>query len=393
MIRNLKIYPIFNSKGTPTIMVKVHTDEGFFSASIPSGTSKGKHEVKELPVGRVIKNFSKIRSRFIGKDERDWRGIDGLLKELDGTESFSKLGGNLSLSVSIACARAAFGNEIWKIHKPRMGIEFPIPLGNVIGGGKHLGGTDWQEFLVIPHEAKSPREAVEIMVSIWASLGEELRKKKILIGKNFENAWMTKLDDLKTLDLLSDVSDDWKVKLGIDFASSSLWNGKRYIYKKLGKSLTPSQHVDFITEVAKKYKLYYLEDPIQEDGFRQFMILNHILGKDCIIVGDDLYCTNSKRLRKGIKNKATNGIIIKPNQIGTLSLADEVVRIAKENEMVIIPSHRSRETDDDWLADITLAWDAPLIKSGITGSDMAKLNRLIELWEEIPEVKMAKLPL
>ncbi|NIO19493.1 MAG: hypothetical protein GTN76_01770, partial [Candidatus Aenigmarchaeota archaeon] len=204
---------------------------------------------------------------------------------------------------------------------------------------------------------------------------------------------MTKLDDLKTLDLLSDVSDDWKVKLGIDFASSSLWNGKRYVYKKLGKSLTPSQHLDFITEVAKKYKLYYLEDPIQENGFRQFMILNYRLGKDCIIAGDDLYCTNPKRLRKGIKNKATNGIIIKPNQIGTLSFADEVVRIAKENGMVIIPSHRSGETEDDWLADLTLAWDAPLIKSGITGSDMAKLNRLIELWEEIPDVRMAKLPL
>lgn len=393
MIRNLKIFSIFNSKGTPAIMVKIQTDNGSYSASIPSGTSKGKHEAKELPVERVLKNFSKIRPRFVGRDERDWRGIDSLLKELDGTENFSKLGENLSLSVSIACARAAFENEIWKIHKPRMGMEFPIPIGNVIGGGKHLGGTDWQEFLVIPYGAKSPREAVEIMVSIWASLGEELRKKKMLIGKNVENAWMTKLDDLKTLDLLSDVSEDWKVKLGIDFASSSLWDGKRYVYKKLGKSLTPSQQVDFITEVAEKYRLYYLEDPIQEDGFRQFMILNHMLGKDCIIAGDDLYCTNPERLRKGIKNKATNGIIIKPNQIGTLSLADEVVRIAKERGMIIIPSHRSGETEDDWLADLSLAWDAPLIKSGITGSDMTKLNRLIELWEEIPEVKMAKLPL
>jgi len=374
-------------------MVKIQTDKGFYSASIPSGTSKGKHEARELPVERVLKNFSKIRPRFIGKDERDWRGIDNLLRELDGTENFSKLGENLSLSLSIACARAAFNNEIWKIHKPSMGMEFPIPLGNVIGGGKHWGGTDWQEFLVIPYGTKSPREAVEVMVSIWASLGEELRKKKTLIGKNVENAWMAKLDDLKTLDLLSNVAEDWKVKIGIDFASSSLWNGKRYVYKKLKRNLTPSQQVDFITEVAEKYRLYYLEDPIQENGFRQFMILNNNLGKDCIIAGDDLYCTNPKRLRKGIKNRATNGIIIKPNQIGTLSLADQVVRIAKENNMIIIPSHRSGETEDDWLADLSLAWDAPMIKSGITGSDMAKLNRLIELWEEIPEVRMAKLPL
>jgi len=393
MIRNLKIYPIFNSKGTPAIMIKIQTDKGFYSASIPSGTSKGKYEAKELPVERVLKSFSKIRPRFIGKDERDWRGIDNLLRELDGTENFSKLGENLSLAISIACARAAFENSIWKIHKPRMSMVFPIPIGNVIGGGKHWGGTDWQEFLVIPHGARNPREAIETMVSMWASLGEELRKKKMLIGKNVENAWMTKLDDLKTLDLLSDVAEDWKVKLGIDFASSNLWNGKRYVYKKLKRNLTQSQQVDFITEIAKKYRLYYLEDPIQENGFGQFMILNNSLGKDCIIAGDDLYCTNPKRLKKGIKSSATNGIIIKPNQIGTLSLADEVVRIAKENDIITIPSHRSGETEDDWLADLSLAWDAPLIKSGITGSDMAKLNRLIELWEEIPEVKMAKLPL
>lgn len=393
MIRNLKFYSLFNSKGTPAVMVKIWTDDGAYSASIPSGTSKGEHEAKELPIGKVKKNFSRIRPRFIGKDERDWRGIDSLLRDLDGTKDFSKLGENLALAISIACARAAFKNELWKLHKPRMGIEFPIPMGNVIGGGKHLGGTDWQEFLVIPYAAKSPGEAIETMLGIWIELGRELRKKKLLLGKNMENAWMTRLDDIKTLDLLSDVAEDWKVKLGIDFASSSLWNGKRYEYKKLGKSLTPGQQVDFIEEIAKKYRLYYLEDPVQEDSFRQFMILNHRLGKECLVVGDDLYCTNPKRLTKGMANSSSNGIIIKPNQIGTLSLADDVVRMAKEADIVVVPSHRSGETEDDWLADLSLAWDAPLIKSGITGSDMAKLNRLIELWEEIPDVKMAELPL
>lgn len=393
MIRNLKLYSIFNSKGTPAILAKLWTDDDVFSASIPSGTSKGEHEARELPTEKVMKAFSDIRSHFIGKDERDWRSIDDILLKLDGTDNFSKLGENLSLSISIACARAAFKNELWKLHKPRMGIEFPISLGNVIGGGKHMGGTDWQEFLVIPHMAKNPKEAVETMINVWAELGEELRKKKLLVGRNIENAWMTRLDDLKTLDLLSEFADNWKMKIGIDFASSSLWDGKRYIYKKLGKSLKPDQQVDFVTEITKQYKLYYLEDPIQENGFGQFMILNDKLGKDSLIVGDDLYCTNPSRLDKGLKTKSTNGIIIKPNQIGTLSLADKVVASAKENGVVIIPSHRSGETEDNWLADLCLAWDAPLIKSGITGSDMTKLNRLVELWEEIPDAKMAKLPL
>jgi enolase len=393
MIRNLKIYQIFNSKGTPSVMVKIWTDSSSYSASIPSGTSKGRYEARELPMDKVFRNFSRIRPNFIGRDERDWRGTDDLLQRLDGTENFSKLGENLSLAISIACARSAFSNSLWKLHKPRMGVEFPIPLGNVIGGGKHMGGTDWQEFLVIPYAAKSPAEAVETMLNIWVFIGEEMRKKKMLIGKNLENAWMTRLDDIKTLDLLSDIADDWKARLGIDFASSSLWNGKRYVYKKLGKSLTPGQQIDFVEEIARKYRLYYLEDPIYESGFGQFMILNHDLGKDCIIAGDDLYCTNPKRLANGIRKSSTNGIIIKPNQIGTLSLADSVVRIARENGMIIIPSHRSGETEDNWLADLSIAWDAPFIKSGITGSDMTKLNRLIELWEEIPEVRMADLPI
>ncbi len=374
-------------------MVKIWTDDGSFSASIPSGTSKGKHEAKELPIDKVRKSFSRIRSRFIGKDERDWRGIDSLLRDIDGTENFSKIGENLSLAISIACARAAFNNELWKIHKPRMGIEFPIPIGNVIGGGKHMGGTDWQEFLVIPYAANSPAEAIETMLGIWIDLGKELRRKKLLIGKNIENAWMTKLDDIKTLDLLSDIAEDWKVKLGIDFASSSLWNGRRYEYKKMGKHLTQNQQIDFIEEITKKYRLYYLEDPVYENGFRQFMILNQRLGKEHLVVGDDLYCTNPKLLTKGIANSSSNSMIIKPNQIGTLSLADDVVRMAKETDIVVVPSHRSGETEDDWIADLSLAWDAPLIKTGITGSDMAKLNRLVELWEEIPDVKMAKLPL
>jgi enolase len=392
MIRNLRIYSVFNSKYMPAVMVKVQTDDGFYSASVPSGTSRGMHEARELPVQKARKAFSKIRPVLIGRDERDWRGIDDLLLELDGTACFSKAGGNLSLAISLACARAALGGELWKMHKPRMGMEFPIPVANIIGGGAHGGGTDWQEFLVIPHHAKSPAEAMEAVISIWSLVGEEVRKKGLLLGRNVENAWMTKLDDLKTLDMLSDFADDWKVKMGIDLAASRLWNGRSYAYRKLGKSLAPAQQVDFVEEIAEKYKLYYLEDPVQENAFRQSMILNHRMGKDRIVIGDDLYCTSPSRLRTGIKNKSGNGIIVKPNQAGTLSLADQVVRIAKENDIVIVPSHRSGETQDNWLADLAVAWGAPFIKSGVKEFDMTKMNRLIELWEEIPDVKMAGLP-
>jgi enolase len=319
--------------------------------------------------------------------------IDSLLKELDGTKNFSKIGENLSLGISLAAARAATQGSLWKITKPRNKATFPIPVGNMIGGGQHLGGTDWQEFLVIPHKAKNPHDALKTMLEIWTHIGDDLRDKGILTGRNVEDAWMAKMGDARTLDYMSGIADDWNVKLGIDFAASSLWNGKEYVYERSKRSLSPAKQAEFIGEIAGKYKIYYLEDPLHEDAFKHFMLLNKKLGKKHLIVGDDLFCTNPARLNRGIKDRAANGIIIKPNQIGTFSQANDVVNLAKKAGISIIPAHRSGETYDDWLADLCIAWDAPLIKSGITGANAPKLNRLIELWGEIPLVEMAELPL
>lgn len=389
MIKNLKLYRIFNSWGHPTVMVKIITDSGTYAASVPSGTSKGSHEAREMPSERVAKIFSKIRPMFIGLDEKDPSLADRRLKEIDSTQGFQKIGENLALAISIAFARAHTDNELWKLVGGK-GL-FPIPMGNVIGGGLHAGGTDWQEFLIIPHFSRNPREAVETMVEIWKSVGEDLKDKKLLTGKNVENAWTSRMDDFKTLEYLHDISLDWNVKIGIDFASSSLWNGKEYVYKKSRKKLKPGEQIELIKEITKEYKIYYLEDPLHQDGFTSFMRLTNEL-KGALITGDDLYCTSPERLRKGLRCKSTNSIIIKPNQIGTLTDTWETVKLARKHKMVIVPSHRSGETSDDWIADLSITWSAPLIKSGITGSDMPKLNRLIELWEEIPDSRMSPLP-
>ncbi len=393
MIKNIRIYPEFNSKGKESIKAKVYTERGVYSASVPSGTSKGIHEAVEVPVERAFRFFSEIRPHIVGRDENKLDVIDSLLRKLDGTDNFSRMGGNLSLAISIASARAAMNNELWRLVKPRLSTTFPLPVGNVIGGGIHGGGTDWQEFLIIPYRAKTPFEAVKTMLEIWMYIGDDLRKKGLLIGKNIENAWMARMNEFKTLEYLSDIAEDWDVKLGVDIAASDFWNGKIYEYQRSGKTLTTSQHIQLVEELIEKYNIYYIEDPIHEEGFRQFMFLNKKFGRKRLIVGDDLYATNPKRLKKGIKHKSTNAIIIKPNQIGTLTETNEVVNLARKSGMVIIPSHRSGETYDNWLADLAVAWNAPLIKSGITGADMPKLNRLIELWEEIPNVKMASLPL
>lgn len=392
MIRNLRMYPTFTSKGTPSVMVKLFTDSGSYSASVPSGTSKGKHEAVELPVSRVLKFFSGVRPHFMGRDERNWESIDSTLDELDGTKNFSNLGENLALALSLAAAKAALRGELWKLENPGLSATFPLPVGNVVGGGAHGGGADWQEFLLMPARARNMYEAVESLLSAWLSIGEGLRDKKLLFGRNIENAWMAKLSDEKTLEMLYDYAKDWGMRIGVDFAASDLWNGRAYKYRKARKELKPGKHLEYVEEMAKSYKIYYLEDPLHEDDFKQHTVLTHSLGGKCLIVGDDLYATNRERLAQGIKLKSTNAIIIKPNQAGTLSRTREVVRLAAKSGITIVPSHRSGETDDHWLADLAVAWQAPLIKSGVSGLDTPKLNRLLELWEEIPKASMAKLP-
>ncbi len=392
MITDLRLFRIMNSKGEGSVKILLKTDSGSFSASVPSGTSKGSNEAKELDFEKVRKAFPKLRQKMIGMQE-DLEKMDRLLINSDDTKNFSKIGGNLSLALSMAAARAQSRGELWKLHGLSETQRFPLPLGNVVGGGAHGGGTDWQEFLLIPHLAKNPAEAIESLVQAWHAIGDELGKKKLLIGRNLENAWMANIDEMDTLELVSSIAQDWHMRIGVDFAASSLWDGKCYNYRKCGESLSSDKQFDLVKETAEKYKIWYLEDPFHENGYASFKALTRELGKKCLVVGDDLYCTQLRRLEKGIQERATNGIIIKPNQVGTLSQAGQVVSLAQKHSIAPIVSHRSGETEDDWIADLALLWSAPLIKTGVMGMErLAKHNRLIQLWEEVPNPKMAELP-
>ncbi|RLJ10002.1 MAG: hypothetical protein DRP15_01580 [Candidatus Aenigmatarchaeota archaeon] len=389
MIENIRLYTVFNSKLKPSIKVKVFTEHGEYSASVPSGTSKGSHEVCEISIKNALRVFPKIRKELIGMEENHEK-IDRILTRLDGTKNFRKIGGNLALAISIAVARAQFKGKLWRLFGLRR--TFPLPISNIIGGGKHGGGTSWQEFLVIPYMVKDPEDALRTLIEIWLTVGEELKSRKMLLGRNLENAWMSSMDDLKTLDFLSNIAEDWHVKLGIDFAASALWKNGRYRYRKGKKGISPENQLDLIIETAKKYKLYYLEDPLHENDFEGFAILRKSL-KDRLIVGDDLYCTNLRRFEKGILNKSTNGIIVKPNQSGTLWHANRIIELSEKHSIITIASHRSGETEDNWISDLAVAWKSPFIKISVLGYDISKHNRLIELWEDIPEPKMADLPL
>lgn len=391
MIRDLRVYSVYNSKGKHSLKVKIKTSNGFYSASVPSGTSKGKNEAKDVPIEKVMEVLPHIKKNVIGLDETDWITVDKIIEQTDPSGDYSKMGISLALGISLAVARASEMGELWKFRGTRSSYGFPLPLGNVIGGGEHGGSPAWQEFLVLPHKAKTPREATETNYEIWKVVGEELKKRKWLQGRNMENAWMSTLDDLKTLDLLSSIAEDYDVKLGIDFAASEFWKGGKYAYKSLGKNLTREKQMDAVERVAEVYNLYYLEDPLHENDFEGFAeIRKRLPGK--LIVGDDLYCTNTERIKRGISMGSTNAAIIKPNQFGTLFQVGNALRAVRNKGMTPVISHRSGETEDNWLSDLALAWSCPMIKIGNYGPDIPKHSRLIELWEDVPSPTMAELP-
>jgi len=375
MIKNILIKQIYNSFKEKTIKVFLKTEKGIFSASSPSGTSRGKYEARTLDLKKIFKNFSKIKKEFINKNEKD---VDKIIKKI----GIEKIGANLSIALSVTALRALSNNKIYKFLNPYANI-FPYPLGNVIG--------EWlknsiQEFLVIPIKAKNIQEAIETNLLIWEDVRRILPENVL----NYENAWISKFDDLKNLDLLSKVAENYEALIGIDFAASNLYKNGKYFYSKLNKKIDTEEQMDFIIDLIKTYKIFYVEDPFHENDFESFSELTKKV--KCLIAGDDLFSTQQERLKIGIKNKSGNAIIIKPDQAGTITKTLEAIKIAKNSNFTTIVSHRSKETLDDFISDLAISIKAPLIKCGIYGKERkAKLDRLLEIWNKIENPKMSKI--
>jgi len=409
-IEDARIRKITDSRGKWTVEADVIAGHGFGRAAAPSGASVGKNEVVAF-AGDVDRTISEIKKRVIPElinlDAARQGKIDSLLRKIDGTKNFSRIGGNAAVAVSLACAKAAANANhmaFYRYVNEHVGegasSGIPYPLGNVIGGGAHAsGGTDIQEFLVIPVGARNIVDAVRANASIHSRVKQILLERGKLAGKGDEGAWIARVKNEEAFGIVAKAAEKEeketgvKIKLGMDVAASELWNEKKkkYVYKSDNKEITREKQVEYIEKLIKEYALYYVEDPLEQGDFEGFAELSR-LSKSCLICGDDLYTTNAERIRKGIAAKSTNAVLIKFNQIGTLTDTYKAIKLARESRQAPVISHRSGETEDNTIAHLAVGFNCPIIKCGIVGSERtAKLNELIRISEEDKNIKMAKL--
>ncbi len=392
-----KIRKILDSRGNQTVEVEISLQGGFGISAAPSGASTGIHEVASFPEGGIdasVEIFLKeIAPKIVGMDGLDQAAFDTWLHEVDGTENFSRIGGSVAIAASLALARAAADanqTPLWRYLGGILPKSLPRPMGNVIGGGAHgVGGTDIQEFLSI---ALGPT----VQESVFANSNVHKRVKEKLverypdnaIGKGDEGAWLASIGNEEALEILvescSEISETvgFDCKPCLDMAASEMFRDGVYRYRE--GTIDPDGQVELVADLCESYGLYSVEDPLQEDDFEGFARLTEVVGDDCLVVGDDLFVTNTERLRKGVQMKAANAILIKPNQIGTVTDMIETVDLARKSGYQMIISHRSGETNDDSIAHLGVAFGCLGIKTGAVGGERtAKLNELIRIEESI----------
>jgi len=389
---------VFDSRGNETVECEVYAGDVIGRAIAPSGASTGTYEAVVVDPYKYKEIQEKISKALVGYSVFDQMAIDEELRRLDGTENFSNIGGNFAIATSLAVAKAGaelLGMPLYEYIGGIFAKELPYPLGNVIGGGKHAeGSTSIQEFLVIPVGAKDFFTAQRTNALVHKTLKKLFKKKGIFACKGDEGAWACQITDEQAFEILSEaigmVEDETgvKVRMGIDMASTELWDGEHYVYRD--KKLTKEEQISYVAELVDKYDLLYVEDPLHEEDFEGFAELTKQIGNKCMICGDDLFVTNVKRIKKGIDLKAGNTVLIKPNQVGTLTDTFKAVKLAKDNGYRVVVSHRSGETEDETIAHLSVAFNAVLIKTGVVGGErIAKLNELIRIEED--GLKMTKI--
>ncbi len=398
----IKGFQILDSRGNPTIMTVVKSKQGIGIASVPSGASTGIHEAYELrdhrksyrgmSVLKAINNINnKINNALKGYNVEEQAKIDYTMIELDGTENKRRLGANAILSVSMAVARCAANEKGIELYEYLGGYNnMPTPLLNIINGGKHAGNKmKIQECMIIP-DTKSFSEDIRIATEIYHTLKEVIEKKygKSAINVGDEGGFAPPISKVEeafelVLKAVEELGYSKKVGLGIDAAASEFYKNNRYYLTNRG--IGKEKLLDYYKELVSKYPLWSIEDPFEQEDFETTAQLRKELKDKVQIVGDDLFTTNSKRIEIGIEKGSCNALLLKLNQIGTLTEAKKAMVLARNNGMKIVVSHRSGETCDDFISDLAVGWGAEEIKAGAParGERVSKYNRLMIIEQTI----------
>lgn len=404
-IKNVIGREILDSRGNPTVEVDVILENGMMArAAVPSGASTGEREALELRDGdksrfmgkgvlKAVENVNTvIRDRVVGMEAEDQRAIDNAMIELDGTETKSKLGANAILGVSMACLKAAAMNAGKPLYAyVGNGTTLPVPMMNIINGGAHADNSlDFQEYMIIP-QADTIHERVRIGSEVFHNLKNVLKEHGYATGVGDEGGFAPDLKSNKEgFALIMEAINragytDKDVKLGIDVAASEFYKDGKYVLAGEGVSLTTDELIEYYKDLISKYPIITIEDPVDENDWEGFTKVTQEIGDKVQLVGDDLFVTNKKYLQKGIDNHAGNAILIKVNQIGTISETIDTINLAKENGYNTVISHRSGETEDTTIADLAVGLDLGQIKTGsMSRTDrMCKYNQLLRIEEEL----------
>ena len=400
LISSLEGRIVYNSRGSKSIEIDVISDNKFLGrACAPSGASVGSHEVPSFldnDPELTLRTFNSKISKFIGVESSNPRIITEILRSIDNSGNFSKIGGSVAYGLSIAAAASAslsLNMPLFEMLNRNGPFRFPYPLGNVVGGGSHAGpGTpDIQEVLVCPIGARNIMEALEMNFNIHKEVRVLLEKidNRFTYGRGDEGAWAPNLNNDEAVSVVAEAIENSGLKLGkevglgIDFASSSLWDSKKnhYNYARQGLVRNTEEQIDFVEDLIKNYHLIYAEDPVHEDDFESMAQITE-KNKNCLVTGDDMLVTNAQRVIEASKYGACSGAILKVNQAGTLNDALDFAESCTKNNIKIITSHRSGESVDAHIAHIALATSSKMIKTGIVGGErVSKLNELLRLSE------------
>ncbi len=405
-ITNVVAREILDSRGNPTVEVKVYTEKGSIGVfSVPSGASTGKREALELRdndsryfgrgTSKAVDNVNNIiKYNLLGKEVEEQKTIDDILINLDGTPNKSNLGANSILGVSVACLKASALDNNLPLYKylNKREVHIPFCMFNILNGGKHASNNiDIQEFMIVP-KFNTFKESLRAASEVFHTLKGILLDKGLNTNVGDEGGYAPDLESneealmviVKAIETAG-YTPGKNIFIALDVAASSFYNKETDTYNIDNANKTREELLNYYLDIVSKYPVISIEDPFDEEDYEGFKMITEVLGKKISIVGDDLFVTNKELLKKGIEEKMCNAILIKPNQVGSFYETLEAIVLAKQNKYTCIMSHRSGETTDTFISDLAVALNIPFMKSGSTsrGERIVKYNRLLEIEEEI----------